>query len=153
MKTASVVAVVLSCSVLGSPQGASAAGSYGAIVERGVRDCTTAPQSALVICFESPSVDSDSRDTFLQAWRAAPPTLTLWDSGARMVRVRAVSATSTSAPSGRAAFTCLARADHLARDLVCRDDFGFQASQRVVRMERFASACEPRSKGMASTRR
>jgi hypothetical protein len=153
MRTASVVAVLSSCAVLGNPQGASAAGSYGAVVERGVRDCRTAPHSTLVVCFESRSVNSDYRDIFLRAWRARPPTLTPWNGAATMLRVRAVSATGTSAPSDRAVLRYLARADHLTGDLLCRENFRFrfEASQRVVRMGSFTSTCEPPRNGMTST--
>jgi hypothetical protein len=71
MKTDWVVIAALLGAVLGMPQTASAAGSYGAVVEKGMRGCTTDPQSETVICFESPGVSLRSRDLFLEAWRAA----------------------------------------------------------------------------------
>src|SRR6476620_5987910 len=113
MNRASVVVVGLLCAVLGMPQTTSAAGSYGAVVEKRVRGCTTDPASRVVICFESPSVNSQSRGVFLQAWRAAHVYLARWDTGPPTLRVRAVSVTVTAAssPTSRPGLTYLATAD------------------------------------------
>ncbi len=73
MKRAAVVAIVLVSAVFGVPPSALASGSYGAVVEKGVRDCTTDDLTEVAICFEAPSVDLRSRGVFLQVWRAASP--------------------------------------------------------------------------------
>jgi len=73
MKRAWVVVIVVLCAVLGIPPSAFASGSYGAVVEKGVRGCTTDDLTGIVICFESPSVNPKSRGVFLQVWRAASP--------------------------------------------------------------------------------
>src|SRR6478735_8887690 len=143
MNRASVVVVGLLCAVLGMPQTTSAAGSYGAVVEKGVRGCTTDPASRVVICFESPSVNSQSRGMFLQAWRAAHVYLARWDTGPPTLRVRAVTVTAASSPTSRPGLTYLATADLVMPQLACRDDFRFQASDGVVQLESFVSACKP----------
>jgi hypothetical protein len=143
MNRVSVVVVALVCSVLGMPQTTSAAGSYGAVVEKGVRDCTTDRESGVVVCFESHSVSSQSRDLFLQAWRSAHVSLARWDTWPAMLRVRAVSATAASPPSGRQVLTYLASADHVMPQLVCRDEFRFQGSSSVDPLPRFVSTCQP----------
>ena len=124
------------------PQTASAAGSYGAVVEKGVRGCTTDPQSGVVICFQSPSVDALSRRMFLQVWRAADFSPARWDAGPATLFVRAVSVSAESPPASRPVFTYLASADLVRPRLACREDFWFQASDGVVRLESFASDCE-----------
>ena len=141
-----VIAAVLGA-VVGMPQTASAAGSYGAVVEKGFRGCTTAPQSGVVICFRSPSVNSQSRDMFLQVWRAADFHPAPWDTGPATLFVRAVSVSAesptASAPASRPVLTYLADADLVLPQLACREDFRFQASDGVVRLESFVSACTP----------
>ena len=139
----SVVIAALLCAVVGMPQTASAAGSYGAVVEKGVRGCTTDPQSGVVICFQSPSVNSQSRGMFLQVWRAADFYPARWDTGSATLFVRAVSVSAESPPSSRPVLTYLASADLVTPQLACREDFRFQASGGVVRLESFVSACKP----------
>jgi len=143
MRTATVLVGVLSCAVLAIPQTASAAGNYGAVVERGVRDCRTAPGGGRVICFEAPSVSPESRDLFLQAWRAAPFTVARGDVGAPMLRVRAVSLPTARAPFGTATPTYLAQGDEVTPDSVCLDVFRLRAWRRLVRLESMTSSCDP----------
>ena len=143
MNRTSVVMALLCAAVLGFPPTASAAGSYGAVVEKGVRDCTTDWDSGVVICFESPSVNSHSRDMFLQAWRTAHFHLARWDTGPATLRVRTVSVTAASLSGGRPVLTYLASADLLMPELACHDDFRFVASDGAVRLESFLSACKP----------
>ena len=143
MNRTSVVMALLCAAVLGFPPTASAAGSYGAVVEKGVRDCTTDWDSGVVICFESPTVDSPSRGMFLQAWRTAHPHLARWDTGPAMLRVRTMSASAAIPPGGRRVLTYLARTDLVMPELVCRDDFRFLGSDGAVRLESFVSACKP----------
>jgi hypothetical protein len=142
MKRASVVVVFLLWAVLGTPPTAFASGSYGAVVEKGVRDCTTDRGSGVVICFESPSVNSQSRGMFLQAWRTAHLYLARWDTGPAMLRVRTMSASAAISPLGRRVITYLASTDLVTPELVCRDDFRFLASDGAVRLESFLSACK-----------
>jgi hypothetical protein len=80
---------------------------------------------------------------FLQAWRSAHVSLARWDTWPAMLRVRAVSATAASPPSGRQVLTYLASADHVMPQLVCRDEFRFQGSSSVDPLPRFVSTCQP----------
>jgi hypothetical protein len=143
MNRTSVVMALSCAAVLGFPPTTSAAGSYGAVVERGVRDCTTDLDSRVVICFESPSVNSQSRGMFLQAWRTAHLYLARWDTGPAMLRVRTMSVSAAISPRDRRVITYLASADLVLPELVCRDDFRFLASDGAVRLESFLSACQP----------
>ena len=140
-RTSGVLALL--CAVLGMPQTTSAAGSYGAVVERGVRDCTTDTESGVVICFESRSVNSQSRDMVLEMWRTAHLYLARWDNGPAMLRVRAMSVTDAGPPGERPVLTYLASADLVIADLVCQDDFRFVASDGAVRLESLLSTCKP----------
>jgi hypothetical protein len=135
-----VVVAALLVAVVGAPQTASAAGSYGAIVEKGMRGCTTDPESGVVICFESPSVDSPSRGTFLQAWRAADVSFPPWDDVPAALFVRAVSVSAQGTPAGRPVFT-YARADLIMPRLACREVFWFQSSDSAVRSVNHVSTC------------
>ena len=143
MNRALVVVVVLSCAALGMPQASSAAGSYGAVVEKGVRDCATEWESGVVICFESPSANYLPHGAFLKAWHAAHFYLARSDTSPATVRVRAVSVSVKGLPGGRPVLTYLARADLVMSDMACREDLQFQASNGDVQLESLASACEP----------
>ena len=143
MNRASVVVVGVVCAVLAVPQTASAAGSYGAVVEKGVRGCTTESESRVVICFQSPGVDSRSRGIFLQAWHATHHYLARWDSGPATLRVRAMVAVPGSQPASRPVATYLATADLVMPRLACRDDFRFHASDGVVQLKSVVSDCKP----------
>jgi hypothetical protein len=139
MNRASVVVLGVLCAVLGMPQTASAAGSYGAVVEKGVRGCTRESESRVVICFQSPGVNSRSRSIFLQAWHSTNHYLARWDSGPATLRVRTVVAVQGSRPVG----TYVATADLVMPRLACRDDFRFHASDGVVQLRSFVSDCQP----------
>lgn len=143
MNRASVAVVALLCAVVGMPQSASAAGSYGAVVEKGVRGCTDNPVSRIVVCFESPTVNSPSRGMLLPTWRAAHFYLGPWDTGPVTLRVRAVSKTTTLPSGSRPVLTYLAKADHVTPEMSCRDDFQFESSDGVVRLTSVVSACKP----------
>jgi hypothetical protein len=143
MNRTSVVMALMCAAALGFPPTTSAAGSYGAVVEKGVRDCTVDRDSGVVICFESPSVNSQSRGLFLQAWRTAHLHLARWDTGPAMLRVRTMSVSAAISPRDRRVITYLASADLVLPELVCRDDFRFLASDGAVRLESFLSACQP----------
>lgn len=134
-----VVVAALLCAVVGMPQMSSAAGSYGAVVEKGFRGCTTAPESGVVICFQSPTVNSRSGGMFLQAWRAADLYLARWDSGPATMFVRAVIVSADSPP----ALTYVASADLVMPQLACREEYRFRALDSVVRLESVAIACTP----------
>ena len=139
MKIERVVVVALLCAVVGMPQVSSAAGSYGAVVEKGFRGCTIAPESGVVICFQSLTVNSRSRGMFLQASRAADLSLARWDTGPATLFVRAFSVSADRPPS----HTYLASADLVMPRLACRGDFRFRVSEGVVGLESFAGACTP----------
>lgn len=141
MTRGAVVIAVLLCAVVGMPQTTSAAGSYGAIVEKGVRGCATDRESGVVICFESPSVNAQSRGMFLQAWRASHLYLARWDTGPVTLRVRTVSVSAQSPPGSRPVLTYIASADLVMPHLACREDFRFRVSAGVVRLENLVSAC------------
>jgi len=143
MNRASVVVVGVLCAVLGMPQTASAAGSYGAVVEKGVRGCTTESESRVVICFESPGVNSRSRSMFLQAWHATHHYLPRWDSGPATMRVRTMVAVPGSQPVNRQVAAYRATTDLVTPRLACRDDLRFHAWDGVVRLESLVSDCTP----------
>ena len=143
MQTKAVVLAARLCAVVGMPQTAAAAGSYGAVVEQGVRGCTTAPGSDLLICFDSPSVSSQSQGLFLQAWRSAHLYVAGWDSGPAMLRVRDVSASAQGPPASPPALTYRATADLVMPELRCCDEFRFHASNGVARLGSIISVCEP----------
>ena len=143
MKRAWVVVIVVLCAVLGIPPSAFASGSYGAVVEKGVRGCTTDDLTGIVICFESPSVNPKSRGVFLQVWRAASPYFDWGHTNTATMRVRSVSVTAGTPQAGRPVVTYVVRADVLLPLLTCRDDFRFHASKGRTWPERFVSDCEP----------
>ena len=143
MKRDAVVIAALMCVVVGMPQTAAAAGSYGAVVEKGVRGCTAAPGSDLVICFASPSVNSQSQGLFLQAWRSAHLYVARWDTGPAMLRVRDVSVSAQGLPASPPALTYRAAADLVMPELRCRDEFRFHAAKGVARLRSIISVCEP----------
>ena len=143
MKRAAVVAIVLVSAVFGVPPSALASGSYGAVVEKGVRDCTTDDLTGVAICFEAPSVDLRSRGVFLQVWRAASPYFAWSHANTATMRVRSVSRTVETSQAGRPAVTYIARADVVSPLLACRDDFRFRASNGSMWPERIVSDCQP----------
>ena len=143
MKRASVVVVFLLWAVFGTPPTAFASGSYGAVVEKGVRGCATDDLTGIVICFEAPSVNPESRGVFLQVWRAASPYLGWGHTNTATMRVRSVSGTAGTPQAGRPVVTYVARADLVLPLLACRDDFRFQASNGSIWPERIVSDCKP----------
>ena len=143
MKRAWVVVIVVLCAVLGIPPSAFASGSYGAVVEKGVRGCATDDLTGIVICFESPSVNLKSRGVFLQVWRAASPYFGWAHTNTATMRVRSVSVTAGTAQAGRSVVTYSARADLVLPRLACRDDFRFQSSNGSIWPERIVSDCKP----------
>jgi hypothetical protein len=143
MNRTSVVMALMCAAALGFPPTTSAAGSYGAVVEKGIRDCAIDRDSGVVICFESPSVNSQSRGLFLQAWRTAHLYLARWDTGPAMLRVRTMSVSAVISPRDRRVITYLVSTDLVTPELVCRDDFRFLGSDGAVRLESFVSACTP----------
>ena len=143
MKRASVVVSVLLCAVFGIPPTAFASGSYGAVVEKGVRGCTTDDLTGIVICFESPSVDLKSRGVFLEVWQAASPSFGWGHTNTATMRVRSMFVTAGTSPSGRPVVTYSARADLVMPRLACRDDFRFQSSNGSIWPERIVSDCKP----------
>ena len=142
MKRAPVVVLVLLWAV-GIPPTASASGSYGAVVEKGVRGCATDGPTGIVICFEAPTVNPKSRDVFLQLWRAASPSLGWGHTNTATMRVRSVSVTAGTPQAGRPVVTYVARADLVLPLLACRDDFRFHASNGRIWPERIVSDCKP----------
>lgn len=128
MKRASVFVVVLLCAAFGIPPMAFAAGSYGAVVEKGVRGCTTDNDTGIVICFEAPSVNAQSRGVFLEVWPAASPYFGWGHPPTATLRVRSVSVTVATPPAGRPVITYLARADRVLSLLECSDGLRFHAS-------------------------
>ena len=107
MTRASFVIAASLCAAVAMPQTAAAAGSYGAVVEKGFRGCATAPESAVVICFQSPSVSSQSKGRFLQAWRAVDFCLAPWNTEPATWYVRAVSVRNEGLPANRPVLTYL----------------------------------------------
>ena len=118
-------------------------GQSGAVVEKGFRDCATAPESAVVICFQSPSVTYQSRGMFLQAWRAADVDFARWDSEPATLFVREVSVATESLPPSRRVLTYMSSADLVTPEKACREDMQFQASDGVVGSESSVSARTP----------
>ncbi len=143
MKRASVVVSVLLCAVFGIPPTAFASGSYGAVVEKGVRGCTTDDLTRIVICFESPSLNLKSRGVFLQVWQAASPSFGWGHTNTATMRVRSMFVTAGTPPAGRPEVTYSARADLVLPLLTCRDDFRFHASNGSIWPEPIVSACKP----------
>ena len=143
MKRQSVVTVALLCAVVGMPQTTSAAGNYGAIVEKGVRGCVTDPRSGVVICFESPTVNSQSRSAFLQAWRSVHLHPVRSDAGPTTLFVRTVSVGAASTQDSRPVLTYLASADLVMPEMACTADFRFRASDGVMRLTSLVIACLP----------
>jgi hypothetical protein len=141
MTRATVVVAVLLSSVFWTPPTAQASGNYGAVVEKGLRGCTTDHESRIVICFEAPGVDAQSRRVFLQVWPAASPAYGRGGTTATM-RVRSVSVTAGT-PGGHV-HSYVARAERVLPLLECRDDFRFQAFNGTVRLHDVVSACTPR---------
>ena len=143
MRRLSLVIVALVGAVVGMPQTTSAAGSYGAVVEKGFRGCATDPASGVVICFESPGVSSQSRSAFLQAWRAAHFHPTRSDAGPATLFVRTVSVTAESPQASRPVVTYVATADLVMPDTACREDFRFRSSGGVVQLVSVVITCKP----------
>lgn len=138
-----IVLAALSCAAIAVPQTAAAAGSYGAVMEKGVRGCTADQDSRLVLCFESPSVNQESRAMFLQGWPAAHLSLARWDTAAATLRIRSVSVLAPRVTTSGPVLSYLARADHVTPDLACRDNFQFESSEGAVRLTSLVSACKP----------
>ncbi|MEO7423166.1 MAG: hypothetical protein ABIU87_12325 [Ornithinibacter sp.] len=144
MKRASVAVVVVLCAVFGIPPTAFAAGSYGAVVEKGVRGCTADDQTGIVICFEAPSVNPRSQGVFLQVWQAVSPYLQWRTTDTATLRVRSVSVGAGTPQEGRPVTTYAARADRVLPLLACNDDFRFQASNGNIRLVSIVSDCKAR---------
>ncbi|GAA4412907.1 hypothetical protein GCM10023168_35290 [Fodinibacter luteus] len=144
MKRASVVVVALVCAVFGLPPAAFAAGSYGAVVERGLRGCTTDDETGIVICFEAPSVNAESRDVFLEVWPAATAYFGWGRPATATMRVRSVSVTVATPRAGRTVMTYLARADRVLSLLECSDRLRFHSSNGTIRLQSLVSDCEAR---------
>lgn len=144
MKRARVVLLVVACAACGLTPTASASGSYGAVVEKGVRGCTADGGTAIVICFEAPSVNARSRSVFLRAWPAASPYFGWGRASSAMLLVRSVSVTDQTPRAGTPVATYVARADLVLRELACTDDFRFHASSRHIGLESFTSHCTSR---------
>jgi hypothetical protein len=122
---------------------AIASGSYGAVVENGVRGCTTDDATGIVICFEAPTVDPHSRGVFLQVWPAARAYFGRSHADAVTLRVRSVSVTAGTAQASTTGITYVARADRVLPELTCSDDFRFHGSHGSVQLESLVSACKP----------
>ena len=144
MKRASVVVVVLLSSVFCGLPTAHASGSYGAVVEKGMRGCTTDHETRIVICFEAPSVNAQSRGLFLDVWPAAGSSFGRGGTTSATMRVRSVSVTAGTPRAGRPVTTYVARADRVLPLLECRDDFRFRASNGTIRLQSVVSDCRPR---------
>lgn len=142
MKSASGLVVVL-CALFGVPPMAFASGSYGAVVENGVRGCTTDDVTGIVICFEAPSVNPHSRGVFLQVWPAARGYFGWGHPDAVTLRVRSVSVTAGTPQAGTPVITYVARADRVLPELVCSDDFRFHRSNGSAQLESLVSDCKP----------
>lgn len=143
MKRASVVVVVLLCSVLGTPPTAHAAGSYGAVVEKGMRGCTTDHETGIVMCFEAPSVNPESREVFLQVWPAAIPYVARGGTTAATMWVRSVVVAAGIPRAGRSDITYLVRVDRVLPHLACSDEFRFHASDGSILLQGVVSDCTP----------
>lgn len=152
MKRAPVVVVVVLCAVFGVPPTASAAGSYGAVVEKGVRGCTAEDQAGIVICFDAPGVNRRSQGVFLQVWRGAGPYLGLRPTDTAMLRVRSMSVAAGIPEEGRTVITYVARADRVLPLLACNDHFRFQGSNGDIRLVSFVSDCKPAEAAVRSAR-
>ena len=144
MKRAAVVVVVLVCSVLGTPPMAHAAGSYGAVVEKGIRGCITDNELGIVICFEAPSVNPESRAVFLHVWPAASTYFGWVGTTTATMRVRSVVVAGGTPQAGRSEITYLARVDVVLPLLACSDDLRFRSSNGSIRLHRAVSDCKPR---------
>lgn len=150
MKRASFVVALLGCVFCALPT-AHASGSYGAVVEKGVRGCTTDHETGIVICFESPTVNARSRGVFLQVWPAASHHFRSGDGATVMLRVRSLSAERAGTPvAGQQVISYAARADRVLPLLGCRDDLRFHASHGTTRLESIVSECTPRRGGVES---
>ena len=144
MKRASVVVGALVCAVFGVPPTAFAAGSYGAVVEKGLRGCTTDNETGIVICFEAPSVNAQSRGVFLEVWPAASPYFGWGHPPTTTLRVRSVSVTDATSPAGKPVITYLARADRVLSLLECSDGLRFHESNGTIWLQSKVSDCEAR---------
>lgn len=143
MKRASIVLVVVSFAIFATPPTARASGTYGAVVEKGVRGCTTDDELGIVICFAAPSVNQQSRSAFLQVWSAARSYFR-WDrTDAAMLRVRSVSPAVGTPPVGAPAVTFVAHADLVLPALGCTDNFLFHTFNGNTQLESFANDCGP----------
>jgi hypothetical protein len=144
MKRASVVVAILLCAVFGIPPTAFAAGSYGAVVEKGVRGCTADKQTGVVICFQAPGVNVQSRGVFLEVWPAASPYFRWGRPPTATLRVLSVSVTVVTPPAGQPVTTYLAHADRVMSLLDCSDTLRFHASHGTIRLQSLVSDCEAR---------
>lgn len=144
MKRASVVVLLLLCSVLWAPATAHASGSYGAVVEKGLRGCISDDETGIVVCFEAPSVNPESRAVFLQAWPAASPSFVWGATTTATLRVRSVVMTVRNPPEGESVITYVAHVDRVMPLLACSDDLRFRSSDGSVRLQRVVSDCMPR---------
>ena len=144
MKRASVVVVVLLSSVFCALPTAHASGSYGAVVEKGMRGCTTDHETPIVICFEAPGVNAQSRGLFLDVWPTAGSSFGPGGSTSATMRVRSVSVQAGTPQAGRPMISYVVRTDRVLPLLACRDDFRFRASNGTVRLQRVVSDCTPR---------
>ena len=145
MKRASVVVVLLVCSVLWTPPTAHASGSYGAVVEKGLRGCITDDsEPGIVVCFEAPSVTPEARALFLQAWPAASPYFAWGATTTATMRVRSVVMTGRTPSAGRSVITYVARVGRVMPRLACSDDLRFQSSDGSIRLLRVVNDCTPR---------
>ena len=136
--------VSLLCSVLWTPSTAHASGSYGAVVEKGLRGCISDNGTGIVVCFEAPSVNPESRALFLQAWPAASPFFVRGATTTETLRVRSVVMTARTPPAGESEVTYVARVDRVMPLLACSDDLRFHSSDGSVRLQGVVSDCTPR---------
>lgn len=142
MTVGRVVLVAVLCAVVGMPQTASAGGSYGAVVEKGLRGCTTDPTAGTVICFESPTVSPLSRLLFLKSWRAAHFDFPAWGARPTTMSVRTVAVGSAASPGGRPPLLSHATsADLLMSGRTCSAEFHFRTSNGVLHLQRLISVC------------
>ena len=142
MMRAPGVVVVLSA-LFAVPPMASASGSYGAVVEHGVRGCTIDDETGIVICFEAPNVNPQSRGVFLRVWPAASIYFGGGHTDAVTVRVRSVSVSAGTPPAGTSVITYVARADRVLPPLECSDVFRFGASNGRSQLQSVVSDCKP----------
>ena len=144
MKRAAVVVVPVLLCVFCTLPTAQASGTYGVVVEKGMRGCTTHHETGIVICFEAPSVNAQSRGIFLDVWPAASPSVGWAGSTSATMRVRSVSVTVATSPAGREEISYVARTDRVLPLLECSEEFRFQASNGTIRLQGLVSDCEPR---------